>query len=205
MAQNRIAKEEHCNLVKEMQFGNQESFSKYFRMTSNLFEEVLSLVAPLISKSDSKQETIRPTKKLAVTLRYLSTGDFHQTIAFNYRLGHSTVNKITPETCQAVWAAFSPLYVACLRNAKESENVAQDFWEKWNFPFCIGGLDGKHVYCHCPPNSGYIYLNFHKRYSIEPKPLCSARYCYLLVAIGAIGSANYRGIFTASSIKSAIY
>ena len=77
-----------------MQLGDHESFFKYFRMFPTVFEKLLRLVAPLIVKSDQKRESITPAERLSVTLRYLATGDSHQTIAFSYRLGYSTVNKI---------------------------------------------------------------------------------------------------------------
>ena len=48
---------------------------------------------------------VPPGERLAVTLRYLVTGDSMQTVSFSYRLGHSTVCNIIEETCQAIWAA----------------------------------------------------------------------------------------------------
>ena len=164
--QKRKQQGEYANLIREMQLGDHESFFKYFHMSLTLFEELLHLVAPLIVKSDQKRESITPAERLSVTLRYLATGDSHQTIAFSYRLGHSTVNKIVPETCLAIWSALSPIYVQCPSKEKEWEDVAKEFWEKWNFPLCVGALDGKHVRCHCPANTGSLYFNFHGWFSI---------------------------------------
>ena len=82
--------------------------------------------------------------------------------------------------------------------------MAQEFYEKWNFPLCIGALDGKHIRCHCPANSGSIYFNFHGWYSIVLMALCSARYSYLMVNIGSVGSASDGGIFERSGMKNAI-
>ncbi|XP_046845625.1 uncharacterized protein LOC124439443 [Xenia sp. Carnegie-2017] len=178
-----------------MQLGDHESFFKYFRMSPIVFEKLLQLVAPLIIKSNQKREAISPAERLSVTQRYLATVDSHQTISFSYRLGHSTVNKIVPETCLAIWKALSPIYVQCPSTTNEWEDVAKEFWEKWNFPLCIGALDGKLVRCHCPANTGSLYFNFHGWFSVVFMAVCSAHYSYLLVNIGAIGSSSDGGIF----------
>ena len=80
--QQRIQQGEYFNLVREMQLADHESSFKYCRMSPHLFENLLRLVAPMILKSDQKREPISPAERLAVALRYLATGDSHQTIAF---------------------------------------------------------------------------------------------------------------------------
>ena len=102
-----------------MQLADHESFFKYFCMSPHLFENLLRLVAPMILKSDQKRKPISPAERLAVTLRYLATGASHQTIAFSYRLGHSTVNKIIPETCHAIWTAHASVYIQSPSTPKE--------------------------------------------------------------------------------------
>ena len=199
LLRRRKEKGEYANLVREMHLGDHESFFKYFRMSPTTFEVLLRLVARKIIKSSEKREAVSPAERLCVTLRYLATGDSHQTI------GHSTVNKIIPETCLALWEALFPVYVHCPSSAKEWEDVAQEFYEKWNFPLCTGALDGKHISCHCPANSGSIYFNFYGWYSIVLMAVCSARYSYLMVNIGSVGSASDGGIFERSGMKNAIY
>ncbi len=129
---NRKRKQEgeYYNLVREMQLSDHESFFKYFRMSPNLFEKLLCLVAPIIVKCEQKREPVSPAERLSVTLRYLATGDSHQTIAFSYCLGHSTVNKIIPETCQAIWNALAPVYVECPSTPGAWQDIAQEFWKR---------------------------------------------------------------------------
>jgi len=49
------------------------------------------------------REPIGVDQRLLVTLRYLATGDARSTIAADYRMSPTTVERIINETCNALW------------------------------------------------------------------------------------------------------
>lgn len=74
----------------------------------------------------------------------MATGDSFTTIAFSYRVGKSTVTNIVPEVCDGIWKVLSPVHLPPLDQIQWNA-VADEYWLKWNFPNCLGAIDGKHV------------------------------------------------------------
>ena len=82
------------------------------RMIPNRFEHLLSLVAPFIQKRTTRfREPISPPQRLALTLRYLVTGESQQSLSFSYRIGKATISKIVSETSIAIYKALNEPYL----------------------------------------------------------------------------------------------
>lgn len=98
-------------------------------------------------------------------------------------------------------------YHYCLQVPETEEDweaVKKCFWELWQFPNCIGALDGKHVVISPPPRSGALYHNYKHTFSIVLMALVDADMKFLFVDVGRNGRMNDASIWLHSSMREAI-
>ena len=170
-------------------------------MSPERFEHLLSVVGPVLTKKSCRsRQTISAAERLMVTLRFLATGDSQQSQSFLFRIGRATVSHIVRETCAAIWTALQGQYVIAPKTTNDWEGIANEFKEEWNFPNCIGAIDGKHVMMECPKNGGSAFYNYKGFHSIVLLAVCDAKYCFTLLDIGGVGSTNDASILSESNI-----
>lgn len=83
---------------------------------------------------------------------------------------------------------------------RDFKRLSDDFWNLWDFPNCIGAIDGKHVRIKCPDNSGSLFFNYKQHFSIVLLALVSANYKFIAVDIGSYGKEGDSGIFKNSAM-----
>lgn len=83
-------------------------------------------------------------------------------------------------------------------------NIATNFWEKWNFPNCIGAIDGKHVTLVSPAHSGSLYYNYKGTFSIVLLALADAEYRFTFLQVGDFGRTSDGGVYNGSALGRAM-
>ncbi|CAH2013930.1 unnamed protein product [Acanthoscelides obtectus] len=100
---------------------------------------------------------------------------------------------------EVAFSISSAAYCSIPTSEREWLNVAKAFEERWNFPHCLGSMDGKHIEIICPPNSGSKYYNYLHYYSIVLFAVVDAQYRFLYVHVGCQGRISDGGVFRHTS------
>lgn len=126
--------------------------------------------------------------------RYLATGENFSDLATRFLLGSSTVKKIVRQTIKAI---NKELLNVCIPQPqrKDWKDIQTQFEKRWNFPYCLGAADGKHVYCCAPRNSSSLYYNYKKSMSQILSVVVDANYKFVSIDVGAYGSNHDSTVF----------
>ena len=189
----RKLKGEFHTLILELKIFDSGYFFRQFRMTPTKLEELLSQVAPKIEKSSVRREPIGPEQRFCVKLWYLVTRDAHVTIAASYRISRTSTCRIIKETTGANWdVLLEKGFLQPPQSSKDRENKFKGFENRWNFPRCVGALDGKHVVIQTPAKSGSLFFNY------------NASHKFTAVDIGEAGRQSDSGAFANSDLGRSI-
>ena len=189
---------EFFRLVLRLRQLDPERHHTYFRMSVAKFDDLLLRITPHIQHANNHSDPVSPAERLAVTLRYLAHGHSHQSIATVFLLGVSTVCAIVHEVCRAIWMTLKDEFVAFPTGAQWERQKAE-FWHDWNFPNCVGAIDGKHVEIEAPARSGSAYFNYKGYFSFILMAACDAKYRFTYIDVGSYGRDSDAGVFGRST------
>ncbi|CAH1969577.1 unnamed protein product [Acanthoscelides obtectus] len=89
------------------------SYANFLHMSNKDYEYLLQKVEPLIRKQDTHLRlAISPSERLMLTLRFLATGDSYHSLEYLFRIPVTTVSRIIPEICEAIFTVLKTDYLS---------------------------------------------------------------------------------------------
>nr|XP_012222208.1 PREDICTED: uncharacterized protein LOC105672076 [Linepithema humile] len=187
----------HLSMQIRQNFGAHQKLLQYFKTSDH--KEFFKFTRMSVEQFDMLHKL-----RLALILSYLAHGDSAVTTAWHFRVERSTTYSIIPEVCKAIWDILQPLYLRYSNEENEWIKIANDFNSLWNFPNCIGAIDGKHIKIKAPPRSGSTFYNYKGSFSLVLMAICDSHYRFTWVDIGDYGSLNDAGIWSKTEMSIAL-
>ncbi|XP_071509325.1 uncharacterized protein [Diadema antillarum] len=165
--------------MEALEEGDLTTYKKLLRMDPDLFRELVARLTPRLMKQDTNMRKALPVGlKVALTLRFLASGDTYVSLAACFRVGTSTIGPMISDVCQAIYDEYHDELLSCPTTPEEWKEVASEFSDRWNFENCLGALHGKHV--------------------------VASMYRFRYIDVGANGSCSDAGLFMETSLRRAL-
>ena len=165
----------------------------------------MTLVQPAITKQTTNmRKPVSPEEKLAVTLRFLATGESYESLMYQFRIHRSTIAGFIPIVCYHIYHSLKEEFLSTPQSKDAWITLAGHGFERWQFPNCIGAADGKHISTKHPANSGSEFYNYKGFYSIVLLAIVNYDYEFLYVDVGCQGRISDGGVYRDSSFYSAL-
>ena len=140
---SRLSQGVSDNLIPTIRRSQDKSFYNFMRMSPEVFDKLLSIVGPHITKQYVVRTPISAKLRLELTLRYLASGDSFISLSYAFRVSLSSVSKIIEETSKEIWNSLKNIVLQSEFNEDAWRKISKEFEEEWDFPHCIGCVDSK--------------------------------------------------------------
>ena len=131
----REEKGAYHNIMAELYATDIPGFTNYMRMTPEFFEMIKTRLEPRLARQATNYRVpISVGEKLALTIRYLATGESYTSLSYQFRVGRSTISKFLPEVCRAIQDEFTREYLRCPTTPDEWNELEREFRIRWNVP-----------------------------------------------------------------------
>ena len=81
------------------------------------------------------------------------------------------------------------------REKNDWTRTADEFYDRTNFPNCVGAVDGKHIRMRKTKENGSQFFNYKHFFSAVFMAVADAVYCFISVEVGDYGSSSNSDLF----------
>ena len=188
-------------LMVELRNEDPRAFQHFMRMPPAMFDEVVQRLTPRLTKQDTNYRAgLEPGLKVAITLRHLASGNTYRNTQYVWRVPHNTISVVVREVVKAIIEECTDELVFCPTTEQGWRDLADQWYQRWNFPHTVGVIDGKHVACKAPRNSGSEFYNYKGFYSVILFAMVDADYKFTYIDISGNGSSSDAQIYNESDL-----
>ncbi|KAJ8671299.1 hypothetical protein QAD02_002558 [Eretmocerus hayati] len=177
--QERLAHGASENFIETVRRTDAERFYNFLRMTPPVFDLLLSIVGPEITKQRAVREPISAKCRLEITIRYLATGDNYETLSALFRVSPQSISVIVNQVTAVIWACLKPLVFQDPDGEFWLERIEEMSWE-WDMEHCIGAIDDKLVTIQALPHSGSMMYDYKGHHSVHLQAIFDAYQRFIL-------------------------
>jgi hypothetical protein len=194
------------NLLHMLREHDIKGFKNFTRFTPAMFVDMVQRLTPRVRKQDTWLRKCLPVDiKVAITLRYLATGDSYKSLMYLFYVAHNTISLLVRDVCDAIYQEYGEEVICNPTTPEGWKELAQTYSGRWNFHHVLGALDGKHVRIKAPAKAGSTYYNYKGYNSLIMMALVDGQYKFRWVEVGAPGACSDAQIWNDSSLKAAIH
>ena len=141
-------------------------------------------------------KVISPAERLTLTPRFLATGETFRSLSFQFRISRSAISYIVREVCQAIVNVLGEKHLQVPSTEDGWLEISLKFEERWQFPNCLGAVDGKHLVLQSPPTLGSHFFNYKKSHSVVLMAVAGPDYECLYSDVGTKGRVSEGGVWS---------
>ncbi|VDI11317.1 Hypothetical predicted protein [Mytilus galloprovincialis] len=98
----------YAQLLDELRCEDTVSFKNFLRVDPTMFQEIVNRLTPRLQKKDTWYRKALPVGlKVAITLRYLATGDSYHSLMYLFRVPHNTISNLVVQVCEAIISEYA--------------------------------------------------------------------------------------------------
>ena len=97
---------------------------------------------------------ILPEEKVAITLKFLATGEIFYSLMYQYWVHRLTVGEFLPVVCNTIYHCLKDKYLNIASTSEERESIEEETNNRWLFSSAFIAAEGKLIVLFYQSGSG---------------------------------------------------
>ena len=154
---------------------NDEEMRSRYRFSNENIDRICDLIGGNIERSTQRLNALSVKLQVLITLRYLASGNFMQTVGDTFCVDKGTVSRVVNSVVSQL-CSLKNRFITFPTTAEVVRREQNAFYNMHGFPCVIGCIDGTHVRILSPGSPAERdYVNRKNFHSINVQVTCDSR------------------------------